>query len=170
MTDQEFNDQLKKLLSKISFENRRRFAFTITNRLMVDYQKFCIENEWGNFQLVQDCLNFCNTCDNKNQNHIDQLLNYKKQIAQHIPDTEDFPQIQTSYALNAGTAFEDTIDFIIKNDETKLLNISSYSTDTKDFKIQEEVTLTDQTNSKYLLMMQDEYQYQLNLAKELQTG
>jgi hypothetical protein len=119
---------------------------------------------------MQDCLNYCKTCDNKNQNDIDRLLKYKEQIAQYIPDTENFPQLQASYALNAGTALEDTIDFILNHDETELLNISSYSTDTKDFKIQEESTITDQTNPDYALMMQDEYQYRLNLAKELKYG
>ena len=60
------------------------------------------------------------------------------------PHMDDFGSSELgSYALNTCTSVYETLQFITDQDKTHIYNIATYYTDTIDFKIQEERTLTE---------------------------
>ena len=48
------------------------------------------------------------------------------------PDTEDFPEVMTSFAVNACTAILGTLDFIIKPKPESIIEVAGYARDTVD--------------------------------------
>lgn len=55
----------------------------------------------------------------------------------NTPDTEDFGDYDGSYALNAVASIYELLNFLLDEDKSHLLNISTYMLDDIDFKIAE---------------------------------
>ena len=67
---------------------------------------------------------------------------------------DDFGSEIGSYALNSSAAVYETLEFITDKDKTHIYNIATYYTDTIDFKIQEERTLTEEAIENHPLMIE----------------
>ncbi len=52
-----------------------------------------------------------------------------------IPDTDDFGDWDGSYALNASLSVLETLEYLVDRDKSHIKSISTYMTDTVDFKI-----------------------------------
>ena len=164
MTDKIFKIKLRQLLANSSRQIQKGFALQITENLLHNYGLFTIQHNWGDFQLLTECLNYCKVANSDNISDLDKLMVYRQQISKHIPDSEDFSQTEASLALNAGTALEETLDFILDNDVNRLMDISTFSIDTVDFKNYELIEKSGQTEAESQKKIQDEYEYQLNLC------
>src|SRR5260221_7251016 len=97
-----------------------------------------------------------NICQQSMKNPIDikQIEKILLKIDLITPDTGDFGDEIGSYALNAATAVSDALEFLIDKDQSRILNVVSYYTDTVDFKIQENKVLTDDEKNKHPLMIE----------------
>lgn len=134
MTTEEFNSELELRLGKLPFNRLVEFALDICNRLYVDYAKFHDQNDWGSPTVLQEAILFCTNLDRVNDAKAIELSTAVEAVT---PDTDDFGDWDGSYALNACTAIIDLLEYIVDRDISHILYISSYITDTIDFKLQE---------------------------------
>lgn len=151
MNFKEFTKKLESHINTRTYDEQLGLAIVICKKLFPDYKNFHQENNWGNPDILLDTIALCEKTYSGNSTATDftELLNAIELI---IPDTEDFGN--ASYALNASAAVYETLQFIIDKDKDHIMNISSYLTDTIDFKIQEEKDLTEQQINSHPMMVE----------------
>jgi len=144
MSTQKLTTELNNVISKSKIETLVTFSINICERLITDYVFFYNKNNWGNPEILNKAIKYCE------ETQLSQVDSQKvkfliSEVEKVTPDTEDFEDIEVSYALNSACSVLDLLEFIIKEDKIYISNISSYITDTIDFKIQEiESGLTDE--------------------------
>ena len=133
MTSQQFKISFSETVSKTSNHKLRDFALDICMRLKNDYLNFSNITGFGNpqkqesiFSEIQDGKFFTNVEIEKNIGELESIC----------PDTDDFDNIEVSYALNSITSLIDYFNFIKTENQLYIENISRYMLDTLDFKIE----------------------------------
>lgn len=153
MNYREYTTLLKSQTSSQPHQLQLKFAVLICQKLYFNYQKFYEVYEWGDPNLLMDAIKVC-------QKAIDNLIdiNQVKALIPKIdlitPHMDDFGSEIGSYALNASAAVYETLEFITDKDKTHIYNIATYYTDTIDFRIQEEKTLTEEEIENHPLMIE----------------
>ncbi len=138
MTYKEFDIALRNRVNSLSTNQQLALAISVCKELFPDYQAFYHKHKWGNPDLLIDTIGICEKSDPHNPD-ISSLKYLLKKIDEIIPDTEDFED--SSYALNAGSAVYETLQFLIDNKSSHIINASSCLTDTIDFRLQEDASL-----------------------------
>jgi uncharacterized protein YjaG (DUF416 family) len=91
------------------------------------------------------------------------LQDHCGRVSDVTPDMDDFGDFDGSYALNAGCAVMALLSFLIDSNKDSIMEISTYMTDTIDFKLHEaNPSLTDKEIETHTEMIQ-EWKYQLKL-------
>lgn len=137
MTFTEFKNKIEKQIKGLSDNERLKFALDTCKRLWREYETFHEKNKWGNPKILANGLKYCEQILNGDKADNYQIEEIKKSIEEVTPDTEDFGDWDGSYALNACTAIIESLEFISDKNIEHIANISSYMTDTVDFKISE---------------------------------
>lgn len=146
MTFTEFKNKIEKQLIGLSDNERLKFALDMCKRLLPDYEIFHEKNKWGNPDILTKGLKYCEQILNGDKADNHQIEEIRKSIEKVTPDTEYFGDWDGSYALNVCNAIIESLEFIIDKDIEHILNVSSYMTDTVDFKIAEKFgELSDDT-------------------------
>ena len=137
MNSSEFQDTLKKQLAVLPRQRVIEFALDICQRLLPDYLLFYHKRKWGDLSILQQAINFCE--QNKTEQTFDEIKAHEllTDIVKAIPDTDHFGEWDGSYALNAAASVADLMEYLCDRDLKHILAISSYMTDTIDFKIHE---------------------------------
>lgn len=164
MDSKAFTSQLASQIASLSKAQQVIFGLDICKRLLPDYLKFFQEYKWGNPEVVQRAIDYIAT-------HIDIAID-EKQVNQLmdeldlvIPDTEEFGDFQTSYAINAACAVWELLEYLLDDNQMHLLYISSLVAETIDFKLQEiDDTLTEEELSTHPMLLK-EWHYQLEKSK-----
>jgi len=115
-----------------------KFAIEICHRLLPDYKKFQIKHEWGDYQFVSKCLNYCQENSNLLDVNLVEIEGLIDELDLVIPNTEDFGSWEGSFALNSGLAILYCLMFLKDRKEKSILNISICMYDTTDFIVQKE--------------------------------
>ena len=137
----------------MGYRKQLQLAIDISKKLFFDYQKFSIENNWGDADLLMDAIQIAVKALNENAD--ESIVNgILPKIDLVSPDMDDFGTCDGSYALNASSAIYETLQFIIDKDQTHIYNIATYYTDTVDIRIQEDDTLTNDETDRHPLMME----------------
>jgi len=132
------------IISKSKTETLIVFSIDICKRLIDDYVDFYNKYNWGNPDILKEAIKYCEETEFK-QIDRGKIKNLIHKVEKVTPDTEDFENIEVSYALNSACAVLDLLEFIMKQEKIYVSNISSYVIDTIDFKIQEqESSLTNE--------------------------
>ena len=158
-----FTLQLASQIASLSNEQRIAFGLDICDRLLPDYYKFFQEYKWGNPEILNRALTYLkSTKDNAiNEELINNLMDELDVV---IPDTEEFGDFSTSYAINAACAVWELLEYLLDQDQTHLMHMSSLVTDTIDFKLQEtDDTLTEVEIASHPMLIK-EWEYQLKIA------
>lgn len=138
------NTKKNNIISKSKTETLIIFSIDICKRLINDYVDFYNKYKWGNPDILKEAIKYCEETEfvQVDREKIKSLIHKIEEIT---PDTEDFENIEVSYALNSTCAVLDLLEFIMKQDKIYVSNISSYIIDTIDFKIQKtESSLTNE--------------------------
>lgn len=160
----EFNFRLKQQIETLPREKLLSFALDICKRLLPEYVKFHDRHQWGDPSALAEAINYCES-HKINEMQKSQLQDYHKQIDAVTPDTEDFGDYDGSYALNAGCSIITLLDFLIDDERQSILDISTYMTDTIDFKLYESNPhLTDKEIDEHPDMI-NERKHQLELLQ-----
>ena len=141
MTYREFDIALKNRINTLSTNEQLELAISVCKKLFPDYQEFHFKHKWGNPNVLIDTIAICEKDDVHNLD-ISFLAELLKKVDEVIPDTEDFEDC--SYALNAGSAVYETLQFLIDKKSSHIINASTCLTDTIDFKLQVDASLLEE--------------------------
>jgi len=133
-----YQQDLKDNISLLSNLNKMNFAIEICHRLLPEYKKFQIKHEWGNYDLVSRCLNYCQENSNLLETNLLEVENLIDALDLVIPDTEDYGDLEGSLALDVGLAIYYCLLFLKDRKEKYIFNIANCMYNTIDFKVQEE--------------------------------
>ncbi|MBE8728116.1 DUF416 family protein [Flavobacterium hungaricum] len=124
------------IINKSKIETLIVFSIDICKRLIDDYVDFYIKYNWGNPNILNEAIKYCEETEfaKIDRVKVKELIHKVEKIT---PDTEDFENIEVSYALNSACAVLELLEFIMGHDKIHVSNISSFIIDTIDFKIQE---------------------------------
>lgn len=122
------------IINKSKIETLIVFSIDICKRLIDDYVDFYIKYNWGNPNILNEAIKYCEETEFAKIDRVKELIHKVEKIT---PDTEDFENIEVSYALNSACAVLELLKFIMGHDKIHVSNISSFIIDTIDFKIQE---------------------------------
>jgi uncharacterized protein YjaG (DUF416 family) len=165
MTQKEFNKKLTKQLKVLPAYRTVEFGLYACRKLYPDYVSFSANNQWGNANLLQEAIDYCETSKHMNgiKNENTQRLIDAVEII--TPDMDDFGDWDGSYALNASASVWELLSYLLDKDVSHLLNISTFMSDTIDFKLQEaDNTLTDLQLINHP-SIKEEQEYQLRITK-----
>jgi uncharacterized protein YjaG (DUF416 family) len=164
MDSTQFYERLSKQLTLLPKDRLINFAVNICERLLADYVDFYHEFNWSDPEILKKSIQYgrdsvSNAID---EEKVNQLL---ADLDEVLPDIEEFTDPLGSYALNAGCAVFELLEYLINPEIDHLLNISSAITDTIDYKLSEqESDLSDDELTTHPEMLK-EWNYQLELSK-----
>lgn len=165
MTVSEFTPLLTRQLNGLTNEKAADFALNICRRLFPEYTDFSVRNNWGDPEVIEEAISFCTQNKTFQNVEFEKVKKLHKAVELVIPDMDDFGDFDSSYALNASCAVLELLEFFLDGDKTHILNISTYMTDTVDFKISEaEPDLTNEQLDHHEKIV-GELIYQLDLIK-----
>nr|WP_294782232.1 DUF416 family protein [uncultured Flavobacterium sp.] len=124
------------IINKSKIETLIVFSIDICKKLIDDYVDFYIKYNWGNPNILNEAIKYCEETEfaKIDRVKVKELIHKVEKIT---PYTEDFENIEVSYALNSACAVLELLEFIMGHDKIHVSNISSFIIDTIDFKIQE---------------------------------
>ena len=139
----EFTKLIQQRISSLSREKQLALAIKICKNLFLDYQTFSQTYQWGNPDYLLDGINLCEKALNS-ESDIHQAKELIPLVYSVTPDIDEFGSELGSYALNASASVHESLEFLIDNNKTHIINIATYYTDTIDFKIQENGESTEE--------------------------
>lgn len=151
MTYQEFDNKLKKQISKLSHRRQLDFALNICKRLYFDYRTFHEKHKWGNPNILFDGIQLIETSRTKMVEE-DLIKETIRKIGEVTPDTEDFND--ASYALNASCAVCSTLDFLLERKSEHIYYVGTSLYDTIDARVQENDNLSEEDIDQHPLMIE----------------
>ena len=164
MTNSEFIALLKGKVDSASPPALVDFGLNICERLQPEYTKFSENYNWGDADLLKACIEFCRVGKGTMLNHSD-IKFYLDKLDPNIPDMDDFGDFDSSYALNASCAVYELLEYLSDKDKSHIFNISTYMTDTIDFKLSEaDANLTNEELENHSDLIR-EWKYQLKLLE-----
>jgi uncharacterized protein YjaG (DUF416 family) len=126
-----FREEIKAKLSRLTYEAKALFAVITSEMLHPNYAAFKERNNWGDDNVLQDAISqIYYYIINSSLVSIAELEDIETRIEFITPDTEDFTDVVTSFALDACTALMATIRFIVDKDVNRVLEVSDYAIDT----------------------------------------
>ena len=154
MKYEEFITRFNKQVFSIDYDKQLTLAIDVCKKLYFDYVDFSEKYQWGDKDVLLDAIRIVEqskTNDIK-QSLIDKTLS---QLDAIIPDMDDFGSDELgSYALNACVAVYNSVQFIADKQPKHIYDIGICLTDTIDFKVQEQQTLTEQEIDNNPLMIE----------------
>ncbi|TBO42712.1 DUF416 family protein [Pedobacter kyonggii] len=140
------------------------FALDICERLQPEYTSFSENHNWGDANLLKECIEFCRVGKGTMVNHSD-IKFYLDKLDPNIPDMDDFGDFDSSYALNTSCVVCELLEYLSDKDKSHIFNISTYMTHTIDFKLSEaDANLTNEELENHSDLIR-EWEYQLKLVE-----
>lgn len=168
---------ISKKLNDMSDSQRIAFAAACCERLLPNYVKFVEVENGGDYSFFRSMLNqIWNHAGGKHMTNesIKQLM---KKCFEIVPDSDDFESIYTSYAIDTGAAFYNTLKYCLESDIKFLISVVDASINTVDLFVQEKHNMNpnDPDLEQKIMndqVMQNEVKKQvedLNLIRNQQT-
>jgi uncharacterized protein YjaG (DUF416 family) len=133
----DFLRSIESKIVKLDFKQQVLFAVLICEKLLPNYRQFSEREEWGNIEVLEEAIvilyQFLQDID-LNDTELDGI--YEK-IIEITPDVTSFEGELASYALDACSVVSDSVEFLLSEDLSYLLNIASIARDTVDTFAQE---------------------------------
>ena len=130
-----FEQDIADRIQPLTQAGKLAFAYSVCVRLYPHYKHFSGLESWGNPAILESAINTIR------QIILLQPPNSLKQLFEEVeevtPDTEDFPGVTCSFALNSCCAILDTLTFVIDKNDQAISAVATYARDTLDFYIQE---------------------------------
>lgn len=152
-------------LKQLDFIKQAAFAYLTCERLYPNYVYFSNNYGFGKPCMLREAIDYLYYNIFKDNPDKDKLNSLIKEINNNTPDTEDFTAGFVSSALDACTAIEDSLHFLDDKDFSRIINISTYATDTVNMYIQERENLDCNTDKNF----QQKIDSHLLMQKEIFT-
>ncbi len=126
-----FREEIEKGLSSLTDESKILFSVLTSEKLYPNYVAFEARNSWGNSEMLREIISliYHYLIDNCSASLSD-FCGIITRINLVTPDTEDFSDLTTSFALDACTALISTIKFIINKEISEVFEVSVFAIDT----------------------------------------
>lgn len=131
-----FNSYLRTNLRKHSKQHLALFAGLICERMYPNYIFFSEREQWGDNTLLEEALVINYSCIKNNEIDKKEIKRLIKNLEKISPDLDEFTD-SASYALDACSAFDELLNYLLDNDIEHIYNVSEASTNTVDMFIQE---------------------------------
>ena len=154
MKYEEFITKFNKQVFSLDYDRQLALAIEVCKKLYFDYVKFSEKYQWGDKDVLLDAITLIeqSTTSDIKQSLIDKTLSELDTIT---PDMDNFGSDELgSYALNACVAVYNSIQFIADKQPKHIYDIGICLTDTIDFRVQEQQTLTEQEIDNNPLMIE----------------
>lgn len=154
MKYEEFITNFNKQVFSLDYDRQLTLAIDVCIKLYFDYVDFLEKYQWGDKDVLLDAIALIEQSKNSNINQslIDKTLS---QLNTVTPDMDDFGGDELgSYALNACVAVYNSIQFITDKQPKHIYDIGICLTDTINFKVQEQQTLTEKEIDNNPLMIE----------------
>jgi uncharacterized protein len=168
-----YREEIKAQLAFFHDRGKILFAVLTCERLYPNYVAFQKITGWGNQDTLQEGIALIRQYLIKEDLfELEEIQSIIEQIDKITPNTEHFPGVTTSFALDACTSVFSTLNFIIDKNSEHILDVATYARDTVDMYIQEKYDL----NANYLgieekiefdFFMISEKKWQRDLLKKL---
>ena len=159
-------------LKQLDFSKQAAFAYLICERLYPNYVDFSNKYGFGETIILRKAIDYLYI--NLFEINPDKINFFLKEVDKNTPDTEDFETVMVSPALDACTAIQDSLYFLVDNNFSRIINISTYATGTVSVYIQENEILDSQTDENlpqkidHHLLMQKEVALQIGTISYLE--
>lgn len=124
-------------LKQLGFSKQLVFAYLTCERLYPNYIYFSTNFNYGDPFILRDSIDYIYLNLFESQNDNAKIYNLLDKVDNNTPDTEDYSTIYVSSALDACAAIQDTLNFLIDKEFRRIINISSYATDSVSMYVQE---------------------------------
>ena len=164
MKYEEFIAKFNTQVFSIDDDKRLTLAIEVCKNLFFDYVEFSDKYQWGNKEVLLDAIKILEQFKTQeiNISLVDQTL---KRIDTITPDMDDFGGRElASYALNSCVAVYSSLEFLLDKLPKHIYDVGICLTDTIDFKIQENLDLTEEEVDKNPMMI-DARKYLVDKSK-----
>lgn len=169
MTRSEFKNLFEAKTDRLNSDQLIVFGLNICERLLPEYITFSEKHHWGNVELLKECIALARFSKGRVVSNSD-IKSYLNKLDPIIPDTEDFGDFDGSYALNASAAVYELVEYLGDKVSEHIYNISTYITDTIDFKLSEaDPSLANQVLENHPDII-NEWRCQLKLLTDVEKG
>jgi uncharacterized protein YjaG (DUF416 family) len=165
MSGDEFEQILSKQFKRLPYHRQIGFALWICKRLYPEYEYFQKKEQWGNASLLAEGIAFIEKHQVAQAFDVTQVQRLVESIDEVTPDMDDYGDYHGSYALNAAIVVMEALRFLADREVEHLLAISTYMTDTIDFKIHEANENKNDGSNWQHPRMQQEMNRQLEMTK-----
>lgn len=133
-----YREQIKKDLIRLPKEGVLLFAALICERLYPNYIYFYKTFSWGNPKVLGETIDVIfQSFFRKELFERNEIMALIEEVDFVTPNTEDFPSIYVSFALDACTSIHSTLNYILDGDVEHVVDVATYARDTVDMFIQE---------------------------------
>lgn len=127
----EFEKEIKDKLSPLTYDAKVLFSVLTSEKLYPNCVAFEERNNWRGSKILQEAISIIyHYLINDRLISVQDFESMITSIDLITPDTEDFSDIITSFALDACTSLIATLRFIMDKDINNLLEVSTYAIDT----------------------------------------
>ena len=154
MKYKEFITKFNKQVYSLDYDRQLILAIDVCKKLYFGYVDFSEKYSWGDKDVLLDAIQLVEQSKTGGikQSLIDKTLH---QLDTITPDMDDFGSDELgSYALNACVAAYNSLQFISDKQPKHIYDIGICLTDTIDFRVQEQQTLTEQEIDNSPLMIE----------------
>jgi uncharacterized protein YjaG (DUF416 family) len=128
--------EIIKLLEQFDYKKQLLFAYLTCERLYPNYVYFSKNFNFGDSKILREAIDFIyNALLNSDSLAIKDIPEHLREIDINTPFPHHFQTIIASSALDACTAIMETINFIVDKKANRLIDISTFATDTVDMYI-----------------------------------
>ena len=133
----DFLKSVESKITKLSFKQQVLFAVLICEKLLPNYRQFSERENWGNIEVLEEAIVMLYQFLQDIELNDEELDGIYEKIIEITPDVEQFEGDMASYALDTCSAVSDSVEFLLSEDLSYLLNIASIARDTVDTFAQE---------------------------------
>jgi uncharacterized protein YjaG (DUF416 family) len=132
-----FREEARNALESVSFKGKVLFAVLTCEKLYPNYVFFKKMTNWGSPDILLRGIGFAYKYLVENEVDVKNLKKVILDVDNITPNTEDFPGIFVSFALDACTSVYSCLSFLLDNNIDNIVDIAVYARDTVDMFIQE---------------------------------
>lgn len=144
MAIQEINE-----LKQLDFAKQLTFAYLICERLYPNYLFFSNKYSFGNPTVLREAIDYVSSNIIKNESDKERINSFIKKVDKNIPQPANYNTVLASSALDACTAINESLDFLMDKKTSRLEDISTMATDSVDMYIQEKENLSYNTDKQF---------------------
>lgn len=132
-----FTEDLKIRISLLSKNARVLFAALTCEMLYPNYVVFEKRTGWGESEILMEAIAIIYQQVIKDGLYsVEEIEDMINRIDSITPDTEDFTDLSTSFALDACTSIYSTLNYLLENNLNHILDVVTYAIDTVDMFVQ----------------------------------